>query len=149
MNSKQKGNITELEIILAFKKLGYEVSLPYGDNARYDLIVDLDGKFIRVQVKTSRTTDNGASFLFSCRRSNTEKGVCVHHLYTNEEIDFFATTFEGKNYLIPIDECGTGKRLRILPTQNKQNKNIMWAQDYILEEVVKKWQLNSHNGNNE
>ena len=79
VNSKQKGNITELETMLAFIKLGYNVLTPYGDCERYDFVVDVNGKFIRVQAKTSSTEDNGASFKFSCRSCNRKDGKIVHH----------------------------------------------------------------------
>ena len=139
MNSKQKGNITELECMLAFIKLGYNVLTPYGDCERYDFVVDVNGKFIRVQVKTSRTYNDGASFSFSGRSCNRKDGQIIHHYYTNEEIDYFATIFDGKCYLIPVEECGADKKLRILPAKNGQVRGIAWAKDYELEEVVKKW----------
>ena len=139
MNSKQKGNITELECMLAFIKLGYNVLTPYGDCERYDFVVDVNGKFIRVQVKTSRTYNDGASFSFSGRSCNRKDGQIIHHYYTNEEIDYFATIFDGKCYLIPVEECGADKKLRTLPAKNGQVRGITWAKDYELEEVVKKW----------
>lgn len=138
MNSKQKGNITELETMLAFIKLGYNVLTPYGDCERYDFVVDIKGKFIRVQCKTSHSIDE-ASFAFSGRSSNRKDGKIVHHQYTNDEIDYFVTTFNNKCYLIPVEECGAEKRLRILPAKNGQTRGITWAKDYELEEVVKNW----------
>ena len=139
MNSKQIGNITELETMLAFIKLGYNVLTPYGDCERYDFVVDANGKFIRVQSKTSRTEDDGASFSFSCRSCNRKDGKIIHHHYTNNEIDYFVTTFNGKCYLVPVDECGNDKRLRILSTKNGQVRGVTWAKEYELEEVVKNW----------
>ena len=139
MNSKQKGNITELEAMLAFLKFGYNVLTPYGDCERYDFVVDVNGKFIRVQAKTSNTEDDGASFKFSCRSCNRKDGKIVHHTYSNDEIDYFVTTFNGKCYLVPVEECGADKRLRILPTKNGRVRGITWAKDYELEEVVKNW----------
>ena len=139
MNSKQKGNITELETMLAFMKLGYNVLTPYGDCERYDFVVDVNGKFIRIQAKTSRAENDGASFTFSGRSSHRKDGKIVHHQYTNEEIDYFVTTFNGKCYLVPVEECGANKILRILPTKNNQVRGISWAKDYELEEVVRKW----------
>ena len=138
MNSKQKGNITELETMLAFIKLGYNVLIPYGDCERYDFVVDVNGKFIRVQAKTSNTDDDGASFHFSGRSCHRKDGQIVHHQYTNEEIDYFVTSFNGKCYLIPVEECGADKRLRILPAKNGQVRGITWAKNYELEEIVKK-----------
>lgn len=139
MNSKHKGNITELESMLAFMKLGYNVLIPYGDCERYDYVVDANGKFKKIQSKTSSTKDDGASFKFSCRSSNRQNGNIVHHSYSKDEIDYFVTTFNGKCYLIPVEECGSDKKLRILPAKNGQTRGITWAKDYELEEVVKKW----------
>ena len=139
MNSKQKGNITELETMLAFLKLGYNVLTPYGDCERYDFVVDANNKFYRIQAKTSHTEDEGASFKFACRSCNRKDGKIIHHNYTNEEIDYFVTMFNGKCYLIPVEECGADKRLRILPTKNGQTRGISWAKDYELEEVIKTW----------
>ena len=45
MNSKQQGNITELETMLAFLKLGYNVLTPYGDCERYDFVADVKDAF--------------------------------------------------------------------------------------------------------
>ena len=139
VNSKQKGNITEFETMLAFLKLGYNVLTPYGDCERYDYVVDVNGKFIRIQSKTSHTGDGGESFKFSGRSCHRKDGKIVHHQYTNDEIDYFATSFNGICYLIPVEECGADKRLRILPAKNGQVRGITWAKDYALEEIVKTW----------
>lgn len=139
MNSKMKGNITELETMLAFMKLGYNVLIPYGDCERYDFVVDVNNKFIRVQAKTSRTGDDGASFTFCGNSCNRKDGKIIHHQYTNEEIDYFITSFNEKCYLIPVEECGANKILRILPAKNGQTRGVNWAKDYELEEVVKNW----------
>ncbi len=140
MNSKQKGNITELETMLAFIKQGFNVLTPYGDCERYDFVVDVNGKFLRVQSKTSHSNDNGASFSFSGRSCNRKNGKIINHIYTNNEIDYFVTSFNGQCYLVPVEECDAEKRLRILPPKNGQVRGITWAKDYKLEEVVKNWQ---------
>ena len=139
MNTKQTGNITELKVMLAFIELGYNVLQPYGDCERYDFVVDFNGDFKRIQVKTSSSNNNGESFQFSCRSSHRKNGEIVHDRYSKDEIDYFATTFCGKTYLIPVEECGADKRLRLLPTKNNQTRGVSWAKDYELEEVVKTW----------
>ena len=139
MNSKQIGNITELETMLAFMKLGYNVLTPYGDCERYDFVVDTKDKFVRVQSKTSSTDDDGASFQFHCRSSHRREGKAINERYTRDEIDYFVTTFNGKCYLIAVEECGADKILRILPAKNGQVRGVTWAKDYELEEVVKNW----------
>ena len=140
MNSKQKGNITELETMLAFLKLGYNVLTPYGDCERYDFVVDANGKFLKIQAKTSIAVDEEETcFNFSCRSSNRKDGKIIHHTYSKNEIDYFATTFKGKCYLIPVEECGCNKRLRLVPPKNNNLNNVTWAKNYELEEIVKNW----------
>ena len=53
LTPKQKGLNTELHCISYFSDCGFLVSTPYGDNGRYDLIVDVNGHLLRVQVKTA------------------------------------------------------------------------------------------------
>ena len=71
VEKKQKGNLTELQCITAFYEIGYSVSIPYGENSRYDFIADVNGHLIRIQVKTSSTKDDGKTYTFSCRSSRT------------------------------------------------------------------------------
>ena len=138
MNSKQKGNATELEIMLAFIKLGYNVLTPYGDCERYDFVADINGRFYKIQCKTSTTVDGGNTFSFSCRSCNRKDGKIIHHYYTKDQIDFFATVFNDKVYLIPVESCGSGKTLRLQPPANGQTQNINWAKDFELEAMIEK-----------
>lgn len=138
MNTKYKGNITEMECMLAFMKCGYNVLTPYGDCERYDFVVDVNGKFYKIQCKTAHSDDDNASFKFECRSSRSNANRTLHHSYSAEEIDYFATIFDGKCYLIPIEICGScDKRLRLLPTKNGQTRGVTWAKEYELEEVIK------------
>ena len=128
-----------MEVMLAFMKLGYNVLIPYGDCERYDFVVEAGKKFYKIQSKTSSTDDEGASFKISCRSCNRKEGKIIHHLYSKEEIDYFATCYNNKTYLIPVEECGSDKRLRLKAPKNNQIRGVNWAEDYCIEEVVKKW----------
>ena len=59
LTSKQKGNLTELKCISAFYELGYQCSIPYGENSRYDFIADVNGKLLKIQCKTSHEVESG------------------------------------------------------------------------------------------
>ena len=76
---------------------------------------------------------------FKTANKTTRNGTFVRHAYTKNEIDYFVTSFEEKCYLIPVEECGCDKRLRLLPTKNGQTRGISWAKDYEMEEVIKNW----------
>ena len=56
--SKIKGDSNEIKCILAFIQLGWKVSIPYGEDSRYDLIVDRGNDLIRVQCKSCTLKDN-------------------------------------------------------------------------------------------
>ena len=135
LSTKAKGNLTELQCITAFYQLGYQVSIPYGENSRYDFIADVNGKLIRVQVKTSsikQDTKGAISFATASTRINSTKNIT--HRYTKDEIDYFATFWDNKCYLIPVEEtAGREKTLRFIPPANGQIKGITFAKDYELE----------------
>jgi hypothetical protein len=143
VDKKQKGNLTELQCISAFYEMGYSVSIPYGENNRYDFIADVDGHLIKVQVKTSSTKDDGKSYTFSCRSSRTNGKRTINKKYTKSEIDFFATFIKGKCYLVPVEECSTTKCLRFDVSQNKQQIFVNFEENYRIEKQIKSY-LNKH-----
>ena len=140
MDSKLIGNITELEVLTYVSKLGYQVSIPFGDRERYDQIWDIDGKLLKVQVKTSREIDNGAAAVFSCRSSRRSAGKNKNSRYQDTEIDYFATVWQGKCYLVPIQETSTEKILRFAPPKNGQTRGVNFAKDYEIEVILKKYE---------
>ena len=137
LNPKQKGNLTELKCLSAFYELGYQCSIPYGENSRYDFIADIDGKLIRVQCKTSREVDVGV-IEFPCRSSRSNTHSNLQRRYTANEIDYFCTFWDGKCYLIPVTECSITKILRFVPPKNGQKVGITYAKDYELQEQLEK-----------
>ena len=110
-NQKRIGSTTELRVMLAFIELGYSVSSPYGDCERYDFIADIDGRLLKVQCKTARSSPNGNGFVIDVRRLRTSIIGYIRETYGPGEVDFFATCYEGRTYLIPAEECGTQKTL--------------------------------------
>jgi hypothetical protein len=56
------GDRTTLAVMLALIDVGLEVSVPFGENCRYDLVVDRAGDLTRVQCKTGRLRDGAVRF---------------------------------------------------------------------------------------
>ena len=137
LNSKQKGISTELQCLAAFGKLGIQVLIPYGDYARYDLVIDINNHFYRIQCKTSSQESPGVN-KFACRSTAANHSRAAQRSYTEEEIDFFATIIEGQCYLVPIRECGSNsKTLRFTPPKNNR-VGVSYAKDYELETQIAK-----------
>ena len=139
LSSKQKGNLTELQCLTAFYEQGCHVSLPYGENSRYDMIVDVNGKLLKVQVKTAslRKEDENA-IEFSCRSTRVNSQGTISNKYTPDEIDYFATFWKGVCYLIPVTECSVSKTLRFAPPKSGQIKGISFAKNYELQTQLNK-----------
>lgn len=136
LQSKQKGNLTELQCITAFYELGYQISIPYGENSRYDFIADINGDLIKVQVKTSRVKKENEAIVFACRSTNVNTKGTNYHRYTKEQIDYFATFWNGKCYLVPVEECSVEKVLRFCYPSSGQKKGITLAEEYELKKVL-------------
>lgn len=133
MTTNQIGKITELEILTQMIKFGYSVSIPYGDKDRYDQIWDINGKLIRVQIKTSHWKDDTHKAIMLKTRSSSNG---VQHRYSKEEIDYFATFWDGQIYVIPVEQCSTEKTLWF--DKPKNGCSVTFAKDYTLQEIIKK-----------
>ena len=139
--TKSIGCANELKCITAFIELGYDVSIPYGDGAKYDFVVDVDGEFWKIQCKSSRYTKNHGiedrgSFTFDTFSQTINTKEITRRTYNKEDIDYFCTSFDNKVYLIPVENCGTTKTLRLSPPQNGVT-NYNNAEDYELNNVLK------------
>jgi len=138
LNTKQKGNLTELQCLAAFTALGYTVSIPYGDCARYDFIADINNKLYRIQCKTATKKDVGV-YNFSCRSTTGNTVNNSTRSYDSSQIDFFATIIENKCCIVPINETGgRDKTLRTIPPKNGQKIGISFVEDYLLENQILK-----------
>ena len=137
LTSKQKGNLTELQCLAAFMEQGCGISIPYGDNSKYDFIADIDGKLLKIQVKTSSLKDENA-IMFSCRSTHVNCKGTINERYTSQDIDFFATYWNNQCYLIPVNECSVSKTLRFTPPKSGQLKGITFAKDYELVKQLQK-----------
>lgn len=130
------GNTNELQCMLAFIQLGYECSVPFGNGAKYDFIADINGELLRFQCKSSHYTNNHGriskdSFSFGTTCSTTNTKETKRYTYSSDQIDYFATFFNGQVYVIPVDECSTHKTLRFTPPNNG-NTNYNKAEDYLV-----------------
>lgn len=132
MNTNQKGNLTELQVMIAAINKGYTVSLPYGNCDKYDQIWDKNGQLLRIQVKTARWKDQRKlGIVFNCYSISNGK----RHKYHQEDIDYFATFWDNKCYLIPVTECSSEKTLWFQLSPYNYSKCCM-AKDYELKEDI-------------
>ena len=53
LNTKEIGNLTELQCMTRLYELGCSISIPFGNSDKYDLIIDINDKLYKVQIKHS------------------------------------------------------------------------------------------------
>ena len=142
LETKQKGNLTEMECMAAFMKLGYQVSIPFGEDSRYDFIADINNKLYRIQCKTCKEILNDEQQVVAinfktCRQSGSRSSIHNREKYNENEIDFFATSYLNHCYLVPVGQCSLEKILRIWPPKNGQIVGITFLKNQELSEVLK------------
>lgn len=127
MNPKEKGEITEYIIIAQLLKDGFSVSKPCGDSQRYDLLVDIESKILKIQCKTARTKDKILTFDCCSNNWNTK----IKKSYKGE-IDYFMVYSPDldKMYIAHVDNVGSTACFLRLYKPDKNNSNIRWAKDY-------------------
>lgn len=126
------GQRSEAAILARLVSQGHRVLLPFGVNQRYDLVLDSEGRFLKVQCKTGRLRKGSIRFRAVSVQSNMNR--TRWRGYTGE-VDLFAVYCpeNGRVYLIPADEVAPNVNyLRVDPTRNNQTKRIRWARDYEL-----------------
>ena len=133
LSSQKKGTITEMAVAIYLLQLGYNVSQPFCQDSKYDLIVDVEGKLLRLQVKKARLASS-TSITFSCRSTTTNVKNCKSKKYNAEEIDYFATYWNGKAYLVSISECSTQKSLHF---ERTNRSDWCYLEDYDAKKVLK------------
>lgn len=127
LSKKAKGDIAELAVAKKFIEDGWRVLFPYGENHPYDLAVEKNKRFLRVQVKYA-TPKNGVLEV-NCRSSNNWS---ILH-YTSKEIDLIAVynPKDQKIYYIPVSKINHSElKLRIEPSKNNQKSKIHFAEDF-------------------
>lgn len=139
-NHKAVGERSQAIILAKLLEEGYTVLTPYGDNQRYDLVIeDSDGQFWRIQCKTGWIEEDGAYIEFNTASSYAHTRAGQKAGYGRRgyqgQIEYFAVySLDTKGvYLVPIEHAGaTNTRLRLTPTKNRQVKGVLWAKDYEL-----------------
>ena len=140
MNSKSNGNIGEAVILAEFTRYGIQCSIPWGDNARYDLIAEFNGKLNKIQIKycDAKISENDS---YVCSVSSSTNHTTNKKLtdYSND-VDYIAIYIKpwNKCLLIPISFCGSRKTItfRNGTPKNKQIKKINYSDDFLFSKIL-------------
>jgi hypothetical protein len=114
INSKKQGDFGVASAIAFFAKIGHTVSIPLTDSQDYDLVVEIEEKLCKVQIKTSSTIryDN---FVVDLRvKGGNRSGTGKTKIFDKTKVDYlFVITENGKMWLIPSLEINSTSSINL------------------------------------
>lgn len=141
LTPSQKGAAAEAAIAASVLELGFTVLRPLCEGRRYDLVVDLEPRLLRVQCKLAR--HQGGALVVCLRTNRCTPAGYVSTSYTPEEVDAIGVYAPDLRhcFLVPISEACDRRamHLRLEPAKNNQAEGIKWAEDYALESTLARW----------
>ena len=107
-DDKQRGEWAEMCFMQRAAEQGLRVTKPYGDSAHYDFAVEHNGRFLRVQVKSTK---------FKRRGSYVCTVLAAHKPYKASQIDFVAAYVIPADawYIIPAHACCARHSIHLTP----------------------------------
>ena len=136
---KGVGDRTTLAVMLALQGAGYEIAVPFGENTRYDLVIDDGVELARVQCKTGRLRSGAVVFATASTYLHHPHPGVSRRVYQGE-IDYFGIHCAATDavYLVPIEDVTTrtSAMLRVERPRNGQRKRIRMAVDYEIAKVA-------------
>lgn len=135
MNPSQIGLITEMQCQLFLVENGFNVLIPIGNHQKYDLVIEKNGKFTKIQVKHASLQDEGKSFLVKTRydvRDTSKSQRVRHEKYSLEDCDYFMTTYNNEYYIFPVFGTSETKFWLNKPRLSTQK----YAGDFLAKEVL-------------
>lgn len=139
MDTKSIGNIGEACVLAKLVKHHIPVYIPFGDNEAADLVANIEGRLVRIQVKTCyQLKTDGESYVVDLRRNKNPWTAASgqSEKYSSDEIDYFATYCVATDQICWFD-CQTMSQssvtLRISPAKNGASKNVRYEKDYLID----------------
>jgi hypothetical protein len=122
---KRRGEWVELLFMTVASGLGFNVAKPWGETPRYDVAVEHNGRFLRVQVKSTEMW-LGTCYLCQLHAFGQPK-------YTPREVDYFAIYVFPEDiwYIFPA-RCLAGKRTIALTPHLKGHKYEPYMENWSL-----------------
>jgi PD-(D/E)XK endonuclease len=126
MDTKLKGDIAEQAVVLYALKQEWGVLKPYGDRLPYDLVFDIDGIFLKIQVKSAWFDVKRQNYVVDSRRTKTNRRQMLRETYKIGDFDFAIIYIEELEifYVMPSDVfISYGSEIHLVETDKRQRKS--------------------------
>ena len=135
MNTKQFGSIAELKAQYDFMRHGYNVLVPIGDYCPYDLVIEKDGQYCKIQVKSCLKIADG-KMKFDLRSRNSDR----MKIYSAQDCQvFYLYCVENQSsylYFNTVESNTNGVYLRLEPPKNGAYSTVKMAKDYEFDLAI-------------
>src|SRR5438045_3183343 len=112
MNTLEQGDLGEVSAIEWLASVGACVFVPVGHSADVDIVAELDGTLIGVQVKTSRYFHKRRWVVAVCTRGGNQSWSGLVKRMDASRCDYlFALVEDGRRWFIPSDRVGGGNAI--------------------------------------
>lgn len=125
MNTKQKGDIAEQTVVLEALKREWNVLQPMGDHLPYDIVFEINGSFMKIQVKSAWFDKKTGNWVVDNRRSNTNQRSITRSSYATDDFDYAILVIGDLNifYIMPIEVFNSyGSGICLVESTERQRK---------------------------
>ncbi|MHC3439208.1 group I intron-associated PD-(D/E)XK endonuclease [Natrialbaceae archaeon A-gly3] len=141
---QKRGQATESIIQTAFHLHDVPVLLPAYDNEPYDLVVEIGGRYIRVQCKTAYPKSEGTVAFETVSTRRRHDGYDRRSYDGDAELFAVSDPINDYRYLVDVDDAAASKmEIRFQKPKNGQRVGINWYEEYLfetrLEELRESW----------
>jgi hypothetical protein len=114
LTPREQGDIGELSAMYWLASRGAHVAVPVGCSPHWDLMAELDGRVVRVQVKTSRCYVRKRWDVTLCTRGGNQSWNGIVKRLDASRYDYlFVLVADGRRWFIPSNRVEGGSGLRL------------------------------------
>lgn len=125
MDTKLRGDIAEYAAILQALKHGWGVLEPIGDRLPYDLVFDVEGTLVKIQVKCAWFDNSSRNYVVDNRRTKTNRRFMIRDAYKPDDFDFALVYIPDHDlfYVFPVDVfISYGSEIHMVEAEKRQRK---------------------------
>jgi PD-(D/E)XK endonuclease len=124
MNTRQKGDYSELSVLTELAKRSIRVAIPFGNSQGFDMLIETPGGWKTVQVKTAYRRGKRGNRIYV----DTIRGTVLNKKrgYEDGTFDFLIAALPDERlfWIIPFDEM-RGRRCLTLPDERDSNWKLL------------------------
>ena len=113
-NPRRQGDLGEFSAIEWLWSKGYPVCYPLGHSPDYDLVAEIDGRIVRIQVKTATFARDGRFEAMLCTNGGNQSWSGLVKRFSPDRCDWlFVLVADGRRWFIPAHAVEGGNKIKL------------------------------------